>query len=148
MKKVSVIARLAKYSRQDGDCIRWTGSHNTKGYGSINAGGKTRGAHRVAYEVLVGPIPDGLYVLHHCDNPKCTNPQHLFVGTHADNMADAASKGRLSGSGSNQVLTPADVREIRALTDAGVTRAELARRFGVSRSTIIEVVNRQAWRSV
>lgn len=80
-----------------GPCWIWTASGFSKNYGKVSVKGKTVGAHRVAWELGVGPIPNGLYVLHHCDNPPCVNyTQHLFLGTHTDNMRDAAAKGRLS----------------------------------------------------
>lgn len=71
-------------------CIEWPGKRHRNGYGQL--GRKT--AHRVAYECAHGPIPDGLHVLHRCDNPPCINPEHLFLGTHHDNMIDSMLKGR------------------------------------------------------
>lgn len=78
-------------------CWLWTGSISPKGYGQINSGGhrgKPRRTHRAAWELYRGPIPDGLQVLHKCDTPTCVNPDHLFLGTGADNMKDKANKGR------------------------------------------------------
>lgn len=77
-------------------CWLWTGAKNSRGYGQTASGlkGKSKLAHRASYEHFYGPIPDGLYVLHRCDVPHCVNPQHLFVGTAADNMQDAVRKGR------------------------------------------------------
>lgn len=76
------------------ECWYWKANTYADGYGQISVKGKPRQAHRVAYELCVGPIPEGLCVLHYCDNPSCVNPQHLYVGTHSDNMQDRAKRGR------------------------------------------------------
>ena len=75
-------------------CWEWTGHRDRKGYGSAWDGETMTRAHRVAYLVFVGEIPGGLFVLHRCDNPPCCNPEHLFLGTHLDNMEDMRNKGR------------------------------------------------------
>ncbi|KWH45855.1 HNH endonuclease [Burkholderia cepacia] len=132
-------------------CIEWTGvtvkSNGSKAhrYGRYTIGGKKHLAHRFAYERANGPIPAGLMVLHRCDNPKCCNVNHLFLGTHLDNMADMRAKGRGNkkpppiGSGpsaSKAKLTEADVREIRRARAEGITTVELSRRFNVHHSVI------------
>lgn len=76
------------------DCWIWTMAKNKQGYGVAYFRKEVRLAHRVSFKLVVGEIPDGLFVLHRCDNPPCCNPAHLWLGTHDDNMADAASKGR------------------------------------------------------
>ena len=76
-------------------CWLWTGCVKAHGYGVIFIKNKTQYAHRVSWELHRGPIPDGLFVLHHCDVPSCVNPEHLFTGTQKDNIQDAAKKGRL-----------------------------------------------------
>lgn len=75
-------------------CWIWTGARFPFGYGAIKIGGRPRGAHRTAWELVNGPIPEGLNVLHHCDNPPCVNPAHLFLGTLRDNALDMFAKGR------------------------------------------------------
>lgn len=81
-------------SWQDKPCKVWTGSQNGSGYGERRINWKKYYVHRLAWEEANGPIPDGMFVLHHCDNPACYEPTHLFLGTHQDNMADMAAKGR------------------------------------------------------
>ncbi|WP_208451110.1 HNH endonuclease [Burkholderia gladioli] len=132
-------------------CIEWTGvtvkSNGSEAhrYGRYTVGGKKHLAHRFAYERAYGPIPVGLMVLHRCDNTRCCNVDHLFLGTHLDNMADMRAKGRGNkkpppiGTGTNASkakLTEADVREIRRSRAAGATTVELSRRFNVHPSVI------------
>jgi len=82
-----------RYARSG--CWIWTGAPCTKGkYGHLNIGGKYKRAHRIAYELFIGPIPKKLHVLHNCDTPLCVNPDHLFVGTQYENLADMTNKGR------------------------------------------------------
>ena len=91
--------------RMPNGCIEWTRSTTKFGYGQIAVEGHTTTTHRLAWKLANGPIPDGMHVLHHCDNPPCCNPEHLFVGTHADNMADRDKKGRCHAGEANLVKT-------------------------------------------
>jgi hypothetical protein len=151
MHGVSVAERLMARIRYQGDCWEWTGSLNGKGYGQINIkGGNVPSlVHRTSYAEFVGPIPEGLDVLHKCDNPLCFKPSHLFLGTHADNMKDKMEKGRHrygvsqgSAHGMSK-LTDAQVLEIRA--SAGPSRI-VAEKYGISGRQVRDIRNRQSWK--
>lgn len=119
-------------------CWNWQRHVTNKGYGRIWAGGRQTWAHRVAYEMAYGPIPDGLLVRHSCDNPACVNPNHLATGTHYDNIMDMMRRDRKPGA-----LTVAQVKEIRRRYAAGgVTQRQLAREYGVHAPAINRVVHR------
>ena len=153
---------LAKVDKSGGPdaCWPWTGSRD-KGYGQIHAGpqpGVARNSrkplktHRFAYELEFGPIPDGMSVLHRCDNPPCCNPKHLFIGTQADNMHDMDEKlrritpDRKGARHGMARLTEDDVRDIRRRYSTGtVTQAALACHFRVTQAQISSVVLRKSW---
>lgn len=107
-------------------------------------------AHRLGWELVNGPIPDGLLACHKCDNPRCVNPEHLFLGTHADNSADMARKGRASrGEGRyNAVLTDDLVRKIRARFEKGESQASIKSDLGLEGYTVYRIVRRKSWKHV
>ena len=135
-------------------CWLWTGKHHSGKwpYGQYYYKGKLRYAHRVSWELVCGDIPQGLCVLHHCDNPLCVNPAHLFLGNLEDNALDAVNKGRMfpvwnmKGEGSgNAKLTWKLVRSIRQRYASGETQAAIANSIGTDRSNVSCIVNMKTW---
>lgn len=142
---------LSRRSIGSGGCWNYTGAIQAGrcgGYGTIDYRGKTCRVHRIAYLLLVGSIPDGLCVLHHCDNRRCFNPEHLFLGTQAENMADQVSKARqVRGEDMHTAkLTEDDVHAIRLRHRAGTPIGTLAREYGLSWNGMAAVVRRKSWR--
>ena len=162
------------WSRVDkaGECWVWTGGTMGWGYGYFDLAGSRHGAHRISWMLARGPIPAGLFVCHRCDNPPCVNPDHLFVGTQFDNMADARAKGRLSPTifDGTQVelmrlgrhpgrqargervatakLTEGQVREIRRRLAEGANQSALAREYGVVHQLVSRIASRGIWKHV
>lgn len=137
----------------DSPCWLWTAARNSCGYGSCGYTGRTtERAHRVAAMLTLGPIPQGAHVLHRCDVRLCVRPEHLYFGTNNDNIADRVRRGRSVG-GNGDVgerhylakLTADAVRFIRASTETDI---ELARRFGVSDTSVYNARMGRTWKSV
>lgn len=150
----SLVERFhAKYEKAESGCWEWTAALAGKGYGQIKIP-KTRRqayAHRLSYQIFKGPIPERTEVCHTCDNPKCVNPAHLFLGSRKDNAQDASQKGRIhiSPIGHNGVLTVSQVRRIKkALQLNLMTIAEVARAFDVSHTTISRIKRGLKWSRV
>jgi hypothetical protein len=134
---------------ENGECYEWQGGRNLKGYGMFGwFGGTSIVASRASYEINVGPIPEGLWVLHRCDNRGCVRPDHLFLGTNAENVADKMAKGRqrnLRGEQHpNAKLRAIDIPVIRALGDF-LYPATIAGMFGVSREQVGRILKGTAW---
>lgn len=137
-------------------CWIWTGRTAKGGYGYISRDGRDVVASRVGYELAYGPIPDGMFVLHNCpggDNPTCQRPEHLWLGTIADNARDMVAKGRQNnrvGEAAHLArLTEAQVREIRARYVPGVVGlGRLGKEFGVTLQAIAAIVHRRSWKHV
>lgn len=102
-------------------------------------------AHRASYIAYIGEIPEGLYVLHKCDNPECTNPEHLFLGNQKDNMSDCAVKGRKKFKSK---LQPKQISEIRRRLNMGVKIIRIARDYGVSSTAISYIKHGQCWKNI
>lgn len=140
--------------RKSEGCWEWTGAVGTAGYGMISPPGhRSIGAHRVSYELNIGPIPAGHWVLHHCDNRRCVRPDHLYAGTPTQNVADMYARRRARPPrGSTQGgarFTEAQVAEIRIRYAAGgVSQGALAREYGVGTQTIKHIIDRHTWRHV
>jgi hypothetical protein len=134
------------------ECWDWIGSLEPHGYGQILDHRRLVKAHRVSWEIHNGPVPDRLCVCHHCDNRRCVNPAHLYVGTRKDNNRDrgARKRGRESRDigelHHNARFTEAEVRAIIAMLEAGYSQGEVGRFFGVRQTTIGRFANRQTWK--
>jgi hypothetical protein len=144
------VGRFWSHVEKTKTCWLWDGTPaNDFGHGKIWVDGRFVGAHVFSYWLMVGPVADGLQVLHTCDVPNCVRPDHLYVGTQADNMADKMRRGR-----QNQVagekhggskLTEEKVREIRRGYALGRSQSSLSREFGIARTTVQAVVERRSW---
>ncbi len=136
----------------------WLGCKGAKGYGHFfnGHGRRIERAHRLSWEFTYGPIPEGLHVLHHCDNPGCVNPNHLFLGSNADNVADSVKKGRRANQRGEKngraKLSEVDVNAIRSAYSKGfiagveMTEVRLGIMFGVHNAQIGKIVNGKAWK--
>lgn len=155
----TAVERFWKHVRKDGPipthcpelgpCWLWNASKR-EGYGRFRVNGKHVTAHRFSWELFYGPIPEGKSVLHKCDNPECPNPEHLFLGTHRDNMDDMLAKDRqrssLGTDNTHVKITVNQVHEIRAIYAlGGITQRALAKAFGVRKAAVWKIVNQRTW---
>lgn len=133
----------AKVDRRGYDkCWPWTGLINDKGYGLY---GNDR-AHRLVWKLFFGPIGNGLFICHRCDNPPCVNPLHLFLGTPAENSTDMVKKGRVDRSSAK--IGVATLYEIRRRLATGESQYSIAKDFGVSRSAVEHIKLGTTWKNV
>ena len=126
------------------------GGTTVRGYGQIESKGMKHYAHRVSYELFVGPIPKGMYVCHSCDNVACVNPNHLFLGTQKENLQDMASKGRSTRGVKNPMakLSEEDVKDIKYLINTGLSSKDLGVEYGVSSAAINLIKQGKRWNHV
>lgn len=138
----------------DSDCWNWKAGSRKGGYGTFGVGCKNLVSSRVAWELTYGEIPEGLRVLHKCDNPPCCNPSHLFLGTNAENSADMVSKKRHRHGSKHKLakLTEEQVSEIKKLIPAGRCKrgecSEIAGRFGITIGKLGKLRRGEAWSHV
>lgn len=138
-----------KVEKTEDGCWLWKGTRNVQGYGKISQGGQHKGAHRIAWELTFGPIPEGMNVLHHCDNPPCVNPTHLFLGTDSENTNDCISKGRFNPpKGEAQWRAKLTVDQVREIRKSGLGYKKLGKLYGVTPSCIQSVRKNKTWRFV
>lgn len=132
---------------EDGECWIWQGTVSSNEYGVITLDGVNRPTHVLSYELSNGEIPEGLFVLHKCNRKLCINPDHLYIGTHNDNMRDMADSDVNKGEGNgNSILTEKDVREIKKLIASRmITYNNIAQNYGVKRQTIKDIALGRTW---
>lgn len=128
-------------------CLIWLGFITKSGYGQISYKGKLTRAHRVAWEVKFGEIPEGLHVLHKCDVRCCVNPDHLFLGSHQENMRDKVNKGR-HPVGSNSPISKLTDEQVEVILTDTSGPTLLAAKFNVSPSTICDIRKKRSWKHV
>lgn len=131
-----------------GNCWLWTAATRPNGYGCIRVQGRLESAHRIAYELANGKIPDNLVVMHRCDTRLCVRPDHLSLGTSRDNTLDAIGKMRHHLAPGSGKLTIADVRAIRALYSTSLYGyGRLGKEFSLNKKTVAEIIKGKIWRS-
>jgi hypothetical protein len=151
MHNPSLWARLESHTipEPNSGCLLWLKCVGNNGYGNIRIAKRTWTTHRLAWHAAFGPIPDGMHVCHKCDVRSCLNPNHLFIGTNADNVADMVAKGRVQrakGSQSSGAVLTEDV--VLAIRAAKGTNRAIAKRFGVFHTTIGAIRRRETWKHV
>lgn len=146
--RLPFLTRFWSYVEKTDSCWIWTGTRSRLGYGRIGMDAPNSKqivlAHRFSYELHIGPIPPKMFVCHRCDNPPCVNPDHLFIGTCADNMHDMTIKQRHAFI----KLTPTDVVAIRNRYANGESMRHLAETYPISLHSVWRVVRRKSWQHI
>lgn len=137
---------VARSKATESGCIVWTGSTDKCGYGRIWANGRLESAHRASYEAHIGKIPEGLCVLHRCDNPPCINPSHLFLGTPLDNSNDKIAKGRnRKAAGERHWKAKLTYLQVEAIRNESGVQDLIAKKYGVSQATVSRIKIGKGW---
>lgn len=147
MARKNAEERFWKYVDRPDGCWNWKGG-KAKGYGALSIGRGKISAHRFSWELHNGPVPDGMFVLHSCDNPACVNPAHLWLGTNQDNMTDKMEKDRgnwaIGEDNGRAKVTEETVLKMRA-DYPGKTQKQIADEHGVSQAQVSQIVRRKTW---
>ena len=164
--------RLLRNTKVDGECLLWTGARTTNGYGQIKFRGRLLHVNRASVMVHIGPIPEGMFACHHCDNPPCINPAHLYIGTASDNMQDKVRRGRcnmprgdkhyarIAAMSRPPKVLPGKARGSRCwsakITEADVSiirecsrflfQREIGEIFGLTQATVSKVILGATWK--
>ncbi len=153
----AVRQRFWRHVAQGPACWLWTGSRTPAGYGQVRIGRTTGLAHRVAYQLVYGSIPEGTLIRHRCDVPACVNPAHLLPGTHADNMSDRTTRGRhgmqlyperrpYGARNGRAKLSWDQVQAMRAeYALGGISERALAKKYGIGKSQAHDIVAGHKW---
>jgi hypothetical protein len=135
--------------KSESGCWLWTGAHGSSGYGHIGLNGKVLDTHRVSFELYRHRIPDGLFVLHHCDVKSCVNPEHLFLGTQTENLLDMTRKGRRSwASGENSGSAKLTAEKARKIREDTRSHRTIAKEYEIGKSTVGAIKTGKAWRAL
>jgi len=140
-----------KFKIDANGCWNFTGSINKKGYGRVKVKKQEFLAHRLMAHLTIRPLAsENQVVAHKCDNPRCINPEHLFITTQEGNMLDRDAKGRMSRGDThpNAKLTTNDILEIRSLYESGISQTEISKKFNVGQPSIYHIVHRKTWKHI
>lgn len=129
------------------ECWNWQGCRDKNGYSYIRVNHRTVRAYRVSWELYKGKIPDGMHICHHCDNPSCVNPDHLFLGNNYDNIQDCINKGRnnIGERNARAKLSRGQIAIIRFMLKAAISQSDIAKLFSISQSNVSRINTRNIW---
>lgn len=139
---------INRSKKNEKGCLEWQGTKHRQGYGYIRFQKKNILTHRLSWKLFKGDLDDSVLVCHHCDNPSCINPDHLFLGTYKDNNQDRAKKKRNNTSpyAYTRKLKYDQVLEIRKLSEKGIVQKKIAKRFNVNQQCISKILNGKSWK--